>query len=120
MTALSDGCANMEYINNNGGNEHVMVPRQDEQVKVPAIDIENDHQTAQTDDAHCQHMAFDNNSKDPFSNFAFPDDHIKLPKFSGQTPWTVMSTQLHAYLDQISLLDGLSQKIIWCNSEPMA
>jgi hypothetical protein len=53
MTALSDSCANMEYINNNGGNEHVMVPRQDEQVKVPVIDIENDHQTAQTYDAHC-------------------------------------------------------------------
>jgi hypothetical protein len=52
-------------------------------------------------------MAFNDNSKDPFFNFAFPDDHIKLPKFSGQTLWTVMSTQLHAYLDQISLLDLL-------------
>ena len=55
-------------------------------------------------------MAYDNNSKDPFSNFAFPDDHIKLPKFSGRTPWTVMSTQLRAYLDLISL-DTINYKV---------
>jgi hypothetical protein len=53
MTALKDGCANTEYINNNGGDEHVTVSGQDEQAKVPAIDIEVDHQTAQTYGAPC-------------------------------------------------------------------
>jgi hypothetical protein len=63
MTTLSDGSACTEYINNNGGDVHATVPGQDEQVMVPAIDIEVDHQTAQTYDAHCRHMAFDDNSR---------------------------------------------------------